>query len=185
MHSSTNRLIVSAGSGKTLAFGIPMLTGILEDMEREKEEKQDDDQTADFENDDALFDSDEFEDMSDEEAESGCVRVVNDVVFDFEDENDDGEVYAPPLEVVEELDMLAKVKTGLRGLVLAPTRELAVQVKNHLEAAAKHTSIRVRNFKKQFVPSSSRNHKSLKVSTNADIVFIFHDLTLFLFRLLL
>ena len=152
MHSSTNRLIVSAGSGKTLAFGIPMLTGILEDMEREKEEKQDDDQTADFDkddpDDDALFDSDEFEDMSDEEAESGCVKVVNDVVFDFEDENDDGEVYAPPLEVVEELDMLAKVKTGLRGLVLAPTRELAVQVKNHLEAAAKHTSIRVRNIKK-------------------------------------
>ena len=118
-------------------------------MERERNaENAGDDEGEPINDDDALFDSDEFEDMSDQEAESGCVKVVNDVVFDFEEgeeeEKKDGEVYAPPLEVLEELDEMSRVRKTLRGLVLAPTRELAVQVKNHLEVAAKHTGIRVR-----------------------------------------
>ena len=36
-----------------------------------------------------------------------------------------------------------KSKSKLRGLILTPTRELAVQIKNHLDAAAKYTGIKI------------------------------------------
>ena len=78
--------------------------------------------------------------MENPDQEHGCVRVVNDVEFDFE--------VAP----VEEMDIDKEPnrkkqkppKTGkLRSLILTPTRELAVQIKNHIEAIAKYTDIKV------------------------------------------
>lgn len=133
------------GSGKTLAFGIPILANILDDLEREKQEHDDvetEDESVRDEDDDS-YESD----MSDQGVELGCVRVINDVKFDFDGET---EVYAPPMEVMQELERLrdefkSKIapKRRLRGLVLCPTRELAVQVKNHLETAARHTDLKV------------------------------------------
>ncbi len=64
---------------------------------------------------------------------------MTDVKFDFDPEESD--LVAPPLEVLEELEHMPKKK--LRALVLTPTRELAIQVKDHLEAAAKFTGIKV------------------------------------------
>ncbi len=143
------------GSGKTLAFGIPLLAGILSDIEREKDNgESDDEENGDGDEEqeetpsrgepDIEESSEEEEDMSDEEAESGCVKVINDIVFDFEE--DPNEFIAPPLEILDEIRQDAKLnKSGgkLRGLVLAPTRELAIQVKDHIEAAARHTGVRV------------------------------------------
>ncbi len=86
--------------------------------------------------------------MSDgEDVETGCVRIVNDVVFDFEEDPD--EFIAPPLEILEEVGRGAapapepKGRGRLRALVLTPTRELALQVKDHIEAAAKYTPVKV------------------------------------------
>ena len=120
------------GSGKTLAFGIPILTGILNDrnMPQDQADSHEDDLVNDKGEDDEV-------DMEDPDAESGCVRVVNNVEFDFEvDFKDD----------VEDNTLLKKGgrRYGrLRALILTPTRELAIQVRNHLQALAKFTDIKI------------------------------------------
>ena len=129
------------GSGKTLAFAIPIIHGILQDRRREEEQDGEDGETDGEaeETEKELISDEEFEDMSDEEGtEAGCVKVVNDVVFDFDDE---GEIFAPPIE----LFATEKERSGkrLRALVLTPTRELAMQVKAHIERAAAFTDIAV------------------------------------------
>ena len=61
--------------------------------------------------------------------EKGCVKVIKDMAFSW----------MTPEDVV--LDKPAR--THPLGLILEPTRELAIQVKNHLLAAAKYTDISV------------------------------------------
>ena len=61
-----------------------------------------------------------------QENQLGCVKVVN-----FGRSGFPGKKKGVP------------VKKPLYALVLTPTRELAVQVKNHLQAAAKYTDIYV------------------------------------------
>ncbi|XP_016975510.2 ATP-dependent RNA helicase DDX24 [Drosophila rhopaloa] len=109
------------GSGKTLAFGIPMLAGILELMQRN--------------------------------VLSGIRKAPKVKGQQPEPAADEHELTPPP----EELDHVSgasdeesdaedhaqRKQTPLYGLVLTPTRELAVQVKNHLVSAAKYTGIRV------------------------------------------
>lgn len=109
------------GSGKTLAFGIPMLAGIMELKQRN--------------------------------IRSGIRKAPKVKGQQPEPAADEHELTPPP----EELDHVSgasdeesdaeeqaqRVQTPLYGLVLTPTRELAVQVKNHLVAAAKYTGIRV------------------------------------------
>ena len=115
------------GSGKTLAFGIPILSGILSD--------RNDMTTSDLNAEECEEDSgsDSEVDMEDPEAESGCVRVVNNVDFDFD------------VDIEESQNQKNfKVRKGnLRALVLTPTRELAMQVRNHLQALAKFTDVKV------------------------------------------
>jgi len=61
------------GSGKTLAFGIPVIAGILRDKEKEEEQSQD---LVEEDVDEAPeSESENEEDMSDQEAENGCVKV--------------------------------------------------------------------------------------------------------------
>ncbi|EDW91421.1 ATP-dependent RNA helicase DDX24 [Drosophila yakuba] len=109
------------GSGKTLAFGIPMLAGIMELKQRN--------------------------------IRSGIRKAPKVKGQQPEPAADEHELTPPP----EELDHVSgasdeesdaeeqaqRIQTPLYGLVLTPTRELAVQVKNHLVAAAKYTGIRV------------------------------------------
>ena len=71
----------------------------------------------------------------------GCVKVVNDVKFDF-DENE-AEYFTPPVDILQDFEVQSKAKKGLRGLVLAPTRELAMQVQKHLVNVSKHTGLKV------------------------------------------
>ncbi|XP_068148260.1 ATP-dependent RNA helicase DDX24 [Drosophila tropicalis] len=115
------------GSGKTLAFGIPLIAGIM--------------------------------DLKERNAKYGIrkapkVKGEGSQKSEEPPRDDEHELTPPP----EELDHVsgasdeddsdlenhsASRERPLYALVLTPTRELAVQVKNHLVAAAKYTGIRV------------------------------------------
>ncbi|XP_078090408.1 ATP-dependent RNA helicase DDX24 isoform X2 [Mustelus asterias] len=127
------------GSGKTLAFAIPMIHLILEwrqakdaKLKISEEVQQDNQDTNDSHeavSDDGLENTndhlEEDEEANEENPAShklGCVKVINDVNFDFE--------------------VGDNVENPLLGLVLTPTRELAVQVKHHIDAVTKFTGIR-------------------------------------------
>uniref|UniRef100_A0A3Q2DVJ5 ATP-dependent RNA helicase n=1 Tax=Cyprinodon variegatus TaxID=28743 RepID=A0A3Q2DVJ5_CYPVA len=67
--------------------------------------------------------SDEEEEEAEDDEQLGCVRVIDDAEFDFKEKTNDGQ------------------NRPLLGLILTPTRELAVQVKHHIDAVAKFTDI--------------------------------------------
>uniref|UniRef100_A0A7N9AQ92 ATP-dependent RNA helicase n=1 Tax=Mastacembelus armatus TaxID=205130 RepID=A0A7N9AQ92_9TELE len=155
------------GSGKTLAFGIPMIHTILEwkngsDKPADANHKptaeveslfvpavdestesantagassEEDPHEAEEEEDEGIKDQDQHDsgesasEDDDEDEGFGCVQVIDNTELDFE------------------LGAEAEGKPGgqsqpLLGLVLTPTRELAVQVKHHIDAAAKFTDIK-------------------------------------------
>ncbi|KAM9842457.1 ATP-dependent RNA helicase DDX24 [Aulostomus maculatus] len=160
------------GSGKTFAFGIPMIHTILEWKKGSKGPAEDESDSkveslclpagnestssggdavtseqegkmapTEEEEDGSVTgrdhgDSDEDEDEHSVEDEDdrrlGCVEVIDNVEFDF-----------PLSTTVEtEEDGASGSRQPLLGLVLTPTRELAVQVKHHIDAVAKFTDIR-------------------------------------------
>lgn len=137
------------GSGKTLAFGIPLLSHILDMKLRAQEEAlhpddgnesdesdvssiepegdaapdgEDNVQGAEFEEDDELSEEDD-----DVQLDSGAEEDV---------QTEKVTVRQAPL--VNKMD-----ERPLYALILAPTRELAIQVRNHLQLAAKYTKIQV------------------------------------------
>ena len=85
--------------------------------------------------------------FSDPELEgTGCVKVINDVEFDFDE---DGMVFIPPPD--PDFAKGKPKRSGgepsdggrkLHALILTPTRELAIQIKDHIVAASKHTDIK-------------------------------------------
>ncbi|XP_039992592.1 ATP-dependent RNA helicase DDX24 [Xiphias gladius] len=153
------------GSGKTLAFGIPMIHTILEwkkgsdkpddsseptteveslylptvksenaaesvteeDQEENVEAGEEEDQGVE---DQEQGDSDEHVSEDDEDEKLGCVRVLENAGLDFD----------PNAEAEEK--PAGGQSQPLLGLVLTPTRELAVQVKHHIDAVAKFTDIK-------------------------------------------
>ncbi|KAM4689990.1 ATP-dependent RNA helicase DDX24 [Rhinophrynus dorsalis] len=138
------------GSGKTLAFAIPMIHSILEwrkNQESGANEEGEATQSEEEEGEAAQSEEEEGEalqgpgeedenitqgDSSEEEDESlqmGCVKVVKDVDVNFNS--------APPSNPIS-----GDKKKPLLGLVVTPTRELAVQVKHHIDAVAKFTGIK-------------------------------------------
>lgn len=166
--SEANESTVVAGSGKTLAFGIPMIHTILEwrnssakpvddktkattqveslylpesskSGESTIEEDEVDNMDAEEEEDEGITEQDQGnEDEHDSEDEYdaeeqddsqrlGCVQVIDNAEFDFDQTAEAGEKPAG-----------GRVQP-LLGLVLTPTRELAVQVKHHIDAVAKFT----------------------------------------------
>ncbi|XP_072895275.1 ATP-dependent RNA helicase DDX24 [Hemitrygon akajei] len=129
------------GSGKTLAFAIPMIHLILEwrqaeetrlkkNEEMHKNQDSNEDQETFIDDlikidSEHLEESEEVEESGDEEDSNlGCIKVINDVNFDFENAE------------------ASNVKNPLLGLILTPTRELAVQVKHHIDAVTKFTGIK-------------------------------------------
>ncbi|XP_060829180.1 ATP-dependent RNA helicase DDX24 isoform X2 [Bombus pascuorum] len=126
------------GSGKTLAFGIPIINGILElknkqsqqsGMEFEKEitgiNKNNGwicSENKIVENDNSSSESD-FEEHIESLNENGigCVRVINNV----------------------KMSKTQNYTKPLYALILTPTRELAIQIKDHLTKAIKYTDIKV------------------------------------------
>ncbi|XP_064316735.1 ATP-dependent RNA helicase DDX24 [Phalacrocorax carbo] len=129
------------GSGKTLAFAIPMIHSVLQWQKSNssttrndsvsKESHQHHDETR-WENEDEAekLTHQQVEDSGDEDDASfttGCVKVLENAEFDLSDETH---------------TVGAHKKRPLLGLVLTPTRELAVQVKHHIDAVAKFTGIK-------------------------------------------
>ncbi|XP_041070408.1 ATP-dependent RNA helicase DDX24 [Carcharodon carcharias] len=131
------------GSGKTLAFAIPMIHLILEwrqakdaKLKISEEGRQDNKDTNDsheavsgdvLENINDHLEEDEEANENEENPVSlnlDCVKVINNVNFDFE------------------IGAASNVENPLLGLVLTPTRELAVQVKHHIDAVTNFTGIR-------------------------------------------
>ena len=89
-------LCIYQGSGKTLAFGIPILTHILGHK------------------------------SSQEAGETTEHTTKNNAT-----------------KATETGNGTSKLKKPLLALIMTPTRELAIQIKNHLKQAAKHTSLEV------------------------------------------
>ncbi|MBN3305089.1 DDX24 helicase, partial [Amia calva] len=151
------------GSGKTLAFGIPMIHSILEwrkvheemlsgQVEARKEQQgirlsapsdnteepseSASDEDPEGEEEGRVEEVEEEEEEEDDEEEisdtqmMGCVKVIEDIEFDF--------------DTHEKTKSKAKhnPNSPLLGLVLTPTRELAVQVKHHIDAVAQFTGIK-------------------------------------------
>ncbi|XP_008941135.1 PREDICTED: ATP-dependent RNA helicase DDX24 [Merops nubicus] len=129
------------GSGKTLAFAIPMIHSVLQWQKSNssttrndsvsKESHQHRDETR-WENEDEAekLTHQQVEDSRDEDDASfttDCVKVLDNFEFDSSDE-----AHA----------VGSHKKRPLLGLVLTPTRELAVQVKHHIDAVAKFTGIK-------------------------------------------
>ncbi|NXS44355.1 DDX24 helicase, partial [Balaeniceps rex] len=129
------------GSGKTLAFAIPMIHSVLQWQKSNssttrndsvcKESHQHHDETR-WENEDEAekLTHQQAEDSGDEDDTSfttGCVKVLENFEFDSGDET---------------RTVGSRKKRPLLGLVLTPTRELAVQVKHHIDAVAKFTGIK-------------------------------------------
>ncbi|XP_065367377.1 ATP-dependent RNA helicase DDX24 [Calliphora vicina] len=109
------------GSGKTLAFGIPMLTGIME-LKRKNVRTGIRKPLGKSKNKETAKEEIIEEEIEDPEA----MDLDNCSEFNDSDEEE------------------APVQGGaLFALVLTPTRELAVQVKDHIVAAAKYTGIKV------------------------------------------
>lgn len=133
-------LFVFLGSGKTLAFAIPMIHSVLQWQKSNnsttrndsvsKESHQHHDETRWESEDEAeKVNLQQVEDSGDEDDPSfttGCVKVLENVEFDFNDETHTVDSHK---------------KRPLLGLVLTPTRELAVQVKHHIDAVAKFTGM--------------------------------------------
>ncbi|XP_023167464.2 ATP-dependent RNA helicase DDX24 [Drosophila hydei] len=113
------------GSGKTLAFGIPILSGIMELKQR-----------------------------NDGTGIRKAPKVKGDRPVEVAPPSKDNHELTPPPEELDyvsgasdedsdnEQDQQGKQRP-LYAVVLTPTRELAVQVKNHLVSAAKYTGINV------------------------------------------
>ncbi|KAF7995093.1 hypothetical protein HCN44_004565 [Aphidius gifuensis] len=137
------------GSGKTLAFAIPILTGIME-LKAEKQqdtikEKQEEEESmlldnsgstndnwivsSDNESDTNQDTDDDDDDDDDADANEtqgiGCVKVIDNM--DFSEINGKKQITKKPLY----------------ALILTPTRELAIQIKNHMCKAAKYTGIKI------------------------------------------
>lgn len=114
------------GSGKTLAFAIPMIHSILEWRKAQERGPSGEQEAAAEEAEDV--EEDEAEDGCEDEEDStvGCVKVIRDVDVNFNS--------SPPEN--------AAAKRPLLGLVVTPTRELAVQVRHHIDAVARLTGIK-------------------------------------------
>ncbi|XP_067099780.1 ATP-dependent RNA helicase DDX24 [Osmerus mordax] len=104
--------------------------GTAEEGEGMAEPEEDDTQDPDSVCVDNDANQDEEEEGESGDEQMGCVKVIEDVDFDFDDTAEDKEA------------LKASQNQPLLGLVLAPTRELAVQVKHHIDAVAKFTGIR-------------------------------------------
>ncbi|XP_058018603.1 ATP-dependent RNA helicase DDX24 [Ahaetulla prasina] len=125
------------GSGKTLAFAIPMIHSILQWYSSKNTT------------------SSTFEDPADSEDEmakqhtSEETRLNSDTDETHASADDNESVAVNSMELLQdsEFDVGSPNQNSVKdnpllGLVLAPTRELAVQVKHHIDAVAKFTDIK-------------------------------------------
>ncbi|XP_010002032.1 PREDICTED: ATP-dependent RNA helicase DDX24 [Chaetura pelagica] len=129
------------GSGKTLAFAIPMIHSVLQWQKSN---------SCTTRNDSVTKESDQHHDETRWENEDEAEKLTHQQVEDSGDE-DDASFTTGYVKVLENFEFDSGDKTHtvgshkkrpLLGLVLTPTRELAVQVKHHIDAVAKFTGIK-------------------------------------------
>lgn len=106
------------GSGKTLAFGIPVLTGIMELKEKN------------------MSTGIRKPLHKDEHKNKFKKREVNGLFSENIPNANDSDLSDNDTSDIDD-------SKPLYALILTPTRELAVQIKNHIMAAAKYTDIKV------------------------------------------
>ncbi|XP_029315925.1 ATP-dependent RNA helicase DDX24 [Cottoperca gobio] len=97
------------------------------DSEDEQDDIEDEEDDIEDEQDDIEDEQDDIEEKDGDERR--CVKVIENVEFGFE-------------TTAEAEEAAAGRRQPLLGLVLTPTRELAVQVKHHIDAIAKFTNIK-------------------------------------------
>ena len=184
------------GSGKTLAYGLPLLRHVLDLKQLVAETAascasgDDDASEKDVESDgdDDDHDTESGEDGTEQDPdtqqdEEGCGLVY------FEDDVPDEEFlssmasFAGPVADIGEVEMIDLNEcmenesapdteqtisgTGVLGLVLTPTRELALQVLNHLQAVAKHTDV---NFVALVGGMATQKQERLLTSKKPEVV---------------
>lgn len=126
------------GSGKTLAFAIPMIHSVLQWQESKsrsdnatEEPLCDDEDKPGWESDNETNPKQDEDSGGDDDVDEsctiGCAKVLENVEFDFGANKRAADL---------------NKNRPLLGLVLTPTRELAVQVKHHIDAVAKFTGIK-------------------------------------------
>ncbi|NXX89829.1 DDX24 helicase, partial [Centropus bengalensis] len=129
------------GSGKTLAFAIPMIHSVLQWQKRNSSTSR---------NDSVSKESHQHHDETRWENEDEAEKLTHQQVEDSGDE-DDASFTTGSAKTLEnfEFDSSADThsigshkKRPLLGLVLTPTRELAVQVKHHIDAVTRYTGIK-------------------------------------------
>ena len=146
------------GSGKTLAFGIPILNGILELKKKEKKNVSSKSGNFQESNSEDIDDVDEIEEEDEdiEEEIQGKGGKINRKIFkmskkieiddedsDFEDTEEMGIGCVRVIDNLKNTDVFEDLRKPLYALILTPTRELAIQIKNHLTKAAKYTDIKI------------------------------------------
>lgn len=99
-------------------------------MDAEEEGESGSEQDQGDSDEDASEDDHSAEEEDDEDKRLGCVQVIENAEFDFD------------VTAEAEEKAAASQNQPLLGLVLTPTRELAVQVKHHIDAVAKFTDIK-------------------------------------------
>jgi len=117
------------GSGKTLAFGLPIIQGILEDREYERKHGLLTDTVDDSEGVEEEEEAEEEQFV--EEGGIGCVAALDDIDM------------GPDMEIESNTPPVGKQGDCLRALIVTPTRELAIQIQNHLASIASSTGVGV------------------------------------------
>lgn len=138
----------STGSGKTLAFGIPILNGIMQlkknpervDFRKMIQPKSKKTKTVSSDGSDALFNvkqkkKSSYNDRNSRDNLTPPPEEINNFP-DFVDEENDEPNH-------EQETKMRHILQPLYALILTPTRELAVQIKDHLVTAAKYTDIQI------------------------------------------
>ncbi|XDV42498.1 hypothetical protein PO909_011150 [Leuciscus waleckii] len=137
------------GSGKTLCFGIPMIHMILEWKEASRHDQTDERRNPDDAETrvESLYlpsDSSPAREASDEpqDDEDKDCSAPDQAGPDDEDGGPDDSVSAVEAGADDCVSTDEPQKQPLLGLILTPTRELAVQVKHHIDAVARFTGIK-------------------------------------------
>ncbi|KFP33924.1 ATP-dependent RNA helicase DDX24, partial [Colius striatus] len=133
---------VFLGSGKTLAFAIPMIHSVLHWQKSNSSTTR---------NDNVSKESHQHHDETRRENENEAEKLPHQQAEDSGDEDDASSFTRGSAKVMENFEFYSGDETHtagshkkrpLLGLVLTPTRELAVQVKHHIDAVAKFTGIK-------------------------------------------
>lgn len=131
------------GSGKTLAFAIPMIHSILEWKNKGADGTEEEQTPSDDGNEPENVHEDEDDgSVNSEDVASTACEEEDGSNFSELEEIDEEECATVVKDVVKAKAQGWDRERPLLGLVVTPTRELAIQVKHHIDAVAQFTGIK-------------------------------------------